>query len=402
MSALRHPKSEAEVSEIVREAGLKGASLRVQGGGTRAGIGRPTQDAILLSTAALSGITLYEPAEMVIGAKAGTPLAEIEAALAEKGQMLAFEPADFRLLFGSQGTPTIGAIAAGNISGPRRLWAGAARDSLIGVRFVNGAGEIIKSGGRVMKNVTGLDLVKLQAGAWGTLGVLTEVIFKVVPKPEIVATLVINGLDDADAITAMAEAITSPFEITGAAHLPDGVGGEGARSYLRIEGFAESVDYRTRELTTLLARHGKLTRLDGPVGASVWSAIRDAAPLATQASEAIPREAAIWRLSVKPSQAAGVVGAIRATRDARAFYDWGGGLIWIATGLADDAGATAIRAAAKAAKGYATLMRAPDALRAAIPVFEPEAAPVSALTRRIKASVDPARLINPGLMHAGI
>jgi glycolate oxidase FAD binding subunit len=396
MLTLRRPQNEAEVAEIVLEAGANSASLRVQGGGTRAGVGRPTQDAIFLSTAGLSGITLYEPAEMVIGAKAGTPLAEIEAALAEKGQMLAFEPADFRLLFGSQGTPTIGAIAAGNISGPRRLWAGAARDSLIGVRFVNGAGEIIKSGGRVMKNVTGLDLVKLQAGAWGTLGVLTEVIFKVVPKPETVATLVLTGLEDAIAIAAMAEAVTSPFEITGAAHLPDGVGGEGARTYLRIEGFAESVDYRAAELGKLLARHGKLMRLDGSVGVPVWSAIRDAAPLAE------PRDAAIWRLSVKPSRAAEVVAAIRATRSARALYDWGGGLVWLATDLADDAGATAVRAAAKAAKGYATLMRAPDSLRAAIPVFEPEAAPVAALTRRIKTSVDPAGIINPGRMFAGV
>lgn len=396
MLTLRRPQDEAEVSEIVREAGRNTASLRVQGGGTRTGVGRPTQDAVTLSMAGLSGITLYEPAEMVIGAKAGTPLAEIEAALAEKGQMLAFEPADYRLLYASQGSPSIGAIAAGNISGPRRLWAGAARDSLIGVRFVNGAGEIIKSGGRVMKNVTGLDLVKLQAGAWGTLGVLTEVIFKVVPKPETVATLVLSGLDDAAAIAAMAEAVTSPFEITGAASLPDGVGGEGARTYLRIEGFAESVDYRAAELGRLLARHGKLTRLDGPVGASIWSAIRDVAPLTE------PREAAIWRLSVKPSEAARAVAAIRATREARAFYDWGGGLIWLSTGLAEDAGAPAIRAAARAAKGYATLMRAPDALRAAIPVFEPEAAPVAALTRRIKASVDPAGIINPGLMHAGV
>jgi len=333
---------------------------------------------------------------MVIGARAGTPLAEIEAALAEKGQMLAFEPADYRLLYGTQGAPTIGAVAAGNISGPRRLWAGAARDSLIGVRFVNGAGEVIKSGGRVMKNVTGLDLVKLQAGAWGTLGVLTEVIFKVVPKPETVATLVLTGLDDATAVKAMAMAITSPFEITGAAHLPDKVGGEGARTYLRIEGFPVSVDYRAGALGKLLARFGTLSRLEAGIGASVWSAIRDAAPLAE------PRDAAIWRLSVKPGEAPAAVAAIRAVMPARAFYDWGGGLIWLAVSAEGDAGAAVIRAAAKAARGYATLMRAPDAVRAVVPVFEPESAAVAALTRRIKASVDPTGVINPGRMHAGV
>lgn len=396
MTTLKRPNDEAEVAALIREAAANGTSLRIQGGGTRAGLGRPTQDAATLSTAGLSGITLYEPAEMVIGAKAGTPLETIEKALAEKGQMLAFEPADFRLLFGTQGTPTIGAVAAGNISGPRRLWGGAARDSLIGVRFVNGNGEIIKSGGRVMKNVTGLDLVKLQAGAWGTLGVLTEVIFKVVPKPETTATFVLSGLDDAAAVKAMAMAITSPFEITGAAHLPDKVGGEGARTYLRIEGFPVSVDYRAGELAKLLSRFGTLSRLDESIGTSVWSTIRDAAPLAE------PRDAAIWRLSVKPSEAPATIEAIRPAMAVRAFYDWGGGLIWLAVSAEGDAGATVIRAAAKAAKGYATLMRAPDAVRAVVPVFEPESAAVAALTQRIKASVDPAGVINPGRMHAGV
>ncbi len=395
-ASLHTPATEEAVAEIVRIAGRSGQPIRIAGGGTRGGMGRPVQAGITLSTENLTGITLYEPAEMVIGAKAGTPLDIIEKALAEKGQMLAFEPADFRLLFGSRGNPTIGAVAAGNISGPRRLWGGACRDSLIGVRFVNGAGEIIKSGGRVMKNVTGLDLVKLQAGAWGTLGVLTEVIFKVVPKPETVATFVLSGLDDAAAIQAMATAITSPFEITGAAHLPDGVGDEGARTYLRIEGFPASVDYRAAELGRLLAKQGSLARLDDSEALSIWSAIRDGASLVE------PRDAAIWRLSVKPSEAPAAVAAIRASRKAEAYYDWGGGLIWLATDVADDAGVAVIRAAAKAAKGYATLVRAPDALRAAVPVFEPESAPIAALTKRIKASVDPTGIFNPGLMHAGV
>lgn len=399
---VQKPASEAAVAEIVREAKASRTPIRVVGGGTRGGIGRPVQAGITLSTETLSGITLYEPSEMVIGAKAGTPLAEIEKALAEKGQMLAFEPADFRRLYETSGSPTIGAIAAGNISGPRRIWSGACRDSLIGVRFVNGEGEVIKSGGRVMKNVTGLDLVKLQAGAWGTLGILTEVIFKVVPKPETVATLVLAGLDDAAAIKAMAEAITSPFEITGAAHLPDGVEAKssevasGSRTCLRIEGFAVSVEYRAAALGKLLAKYGTLSRLDDKTGASIWSAIRDGVPLVE------PREVAVWRLSVKPSLAAEAVAAIRTRREARAFYDWGGGLIWLATEASGDAGAAVIRAAAKVVKGYATLMRAPDAVRATVPVFEPETAPVAALTQRIKVSVDPGHLINPGLMHAGV
>lgn len=383
------PTSEAEAIEAMRSALAGKTPIRIAGGGTRTGIGRPVQSAVTISTASLSGITLYEPAEMVIGALAGTPLAEIEAALAEKGQMLPFEPADYRTLFGSTGTPTIGAIAAGNISGPRRLWAGAARDSLIGVRFVNGAGEIIKSGGRVMKNVTGLDLVKLQAGSWGTLGLLTEVIFKVSPRPETVATLRLEDLDDTRAVAAMSRAIGSPFEITGAAHVS-----QDRMTYLRIEGFSDSVAYRARALGKRLAEFGRLDRLDSSI--DIWTGIRDAGPVA------IPRERALWRLSVKPSLAAGMISAIRTMRDCEALYDWGGGLVWLATDASGDAGEKIVRGAARKAHGHATLVRAPDAIRASVAVFEPEAAPVTALTHRIKAAIDPSGLINPGLMHAGL
>ncbi|WP_246155655.1 FAD-binding protein [Rhabdaerophilum calidifontis] len=395
MATDTHPESEEAVAAAVRVAFEAGEPLRIIGGGTRAALGRPVQAARRLILDRLAGITLHEPAEMVIAAKAGTPLAAIEAALDAKGQMLAFEPADFRALFGSQGTPSIGAIAAGNISGPRRIWGGAARDSLIGLRFVNGRGEIVKSGGRVMKNVTGLDLVKLQAGAWGTLGILTEVTFKVVPKPETIATLALDGLDDPAAQAAMSAALASPFEITGAAHLAAGLAGETARTLLRIEGFGFSVDYRAGELARLLAPHGRLERLDNAAGRALWAAIRDGLPLAE------PREAALWRLSLKPSEAAAAVAAIRARRDARAYYDWGGGLVWLATAADGDAGAGVIRAAARAAHGHATLIRAPEPVRAAVSVFEPGPAPVAAITARIRAAVDPAGLLNPGLMHAG-
>jgi glycolate oxidase FAD binding subunit len=396
MEAVQRPTSEETLAALVREAFAAKRPIRIAGGSTRSGFGRPVQAGVTITLDRLTGITLHEPAEMIIAAKAGTPLAEIEAALDAKGQMLAFEPADFRSLYGSTGAPTIGAIAAGNISGPRRIWAGACRDSLIGVRFVNGAGEIIKSGGRVMKNVTGLDLVKLQSGAWGTLGILTEVTFKVVPKPETLATLVLDGLDDQNAITAMNAALASPFEITGAAHLPAGIAGKSARTLLRIEGFGFSVDYREKALAGLLAAHGRLQRLEPGEARALWAALRDASLLAEA------RDQVVWRLSVKPSEAAAALAAICAGRAARAFYDWGGGLVWLATAADGDAGAGIIRRAAKAANGYATLMRAPEAIRAAIPVFEPAPAPVAALAARIKAAIDPAGLLNPGLMHAGV
>ncbi len=390
------PGTEAEACERVRAASARSERLRIVGGGTKTGLGRPPQDEASLSARGLTGITLYEPAEMVIGARAGTPLAEVEALLATKGQMLPFEPVDYRGVFGTDGEPTIGAVAAINNSGPRRINAGAARDSLIGVRFVNGRGEAIKSGGRVMKNVTGLDLVKLMAGAHGTLGFLTEVTFKVLPANERVSTLVFSGLDDAKAIALLAAALGSPFEPTGAAHLPAGRGAGEARTLIRIEGFSESITYRLGELRRLLKRFGAPETLDGEASAALWRGVRDAAPLVE------PRGDALWRISTAPSKGPALTAAIAARREARWFYDWGGGLVWLATPAEGDAGAEAIRAAVRAQGGHATLVRAPDAVRAAVPVFEPLPEPLMRVTAGIKAAHDAAGIFNPGRMYAGV
>ncbi|UYW26183.1 glycolate oxidase subunit GlcE [Methylorubrum extorquens] len=391
------PASEQEAAAIVAQAAGRSEPLRLVGGGTKAALGRPPQDEATLAATGLTGITLYEPAEMVVAARAGTPLAEVEALLAGRGQMLPFEPMDHRPLLGSTGEPTFGAVAAANNSGPRRINAGAARDSLIGVRFVNGRGQPIKSGGRVMKNVTGLDLVKLMAGSWGTLGLLTEVTFKVLPVQEQVATLVLPGLSDAAAVEALATALGSPFELTGAAHWPAGIGGSEPRTLMRVEGFAKSVDYRLGELRRLLRRYGAAQVVEGAESAALWRAVRDATPLAE------PREAAIWRISTAPTRGPAVTAAIAAERAARWFYDWGGGLIWLATDASDDAGAAVIRAAVKAAgSGHATLVRAPETLRAAVPVFEPLPEPLMRITAGIKAAHDPAGIFNPGRMYAGV
>ncbi|MCJ2027309.1 glycolate oxidase subunit GlcE [Methylobacterium sp. J-067] len=390
------PGTEAEACERVRAASARSERLRIVGGGTKTGLGRPPQDEASLSARGLTGITLYEPAEMVIGARAGTPLAEVEALLATKGQMLPFEPVDYRGVFGTDGEPTIGAVAAINNSGPRRINAGAARDSLIGVRFVNGRGEAIKSGGRVMKNVTGLDLVKLMAGAHGTLGFLTEVTFKVLPVNERVSTLVFSGLDDARAIALLAAALGSPFEPTGAAHLPAGRGAGDARTLIRIEGFSDSITYRLGELRRLLKRFGAPETLDGEASAALWRGVRDAAPLVE------PRGDALWRISTAPSKGPALTAAIAARREARWFYDWGGGLVWLTTPAEDDAGAEAIRAAVRAQGGHATLVRAPDAVRAAVPVFEPLPEPLMRVTAGIKAAHDAAGIFNPGRMYAGV
>lgn len=393
---LHIPATEAQVCAIVKSLIGGGTPLSISGGGTRAGLGRPTQTHSTLSSAGLSGITLYEPAEMVIGARAGTPLAQVQKTLADRGQMLPFEPMDHRALFGTTGEPTIGAVAAGNISGPRRINAGAARDSLIGIRLVNGKGEAIKSGGRVMKNVTGLDLVKLVAGSHGTLGFLTEVIFRVLPVPERIVTLVWRGLSDEAGVALLSAALGSPFEPMAAAHLPAGIGADQARTLLRLENFSDSIDYRSRELIALLAAHGAPERVEGEASRELWLDVRDARFFAGT-------DEAVWRLSVAPTAGPKATMAIAArVQGARWFYDWGGGLVWLAVPPGGDAGAAAIRAAIRPLGGHATLVRAPDAVRASVPVFEPLAEPLRLVTAGIKASFDPAGIFEPGRMYAGV
>lgn len=402
MREIVSPLSEVECAEMIRDARAARRPIVIEGGGTRSGLGRPVAADRVLSTRGLAGITLYEPAELVISARAGTPLAEIEATLRAKKQRLAFEPMDHRALFGTDGAPTIGAIAACNISGPRRIQAGAARDHLIGIRLVNGFGEIVKSGGRVMKNVTGLDLVKLGCGAYGTLGVLTEVTFKVLPQPETAATLALRDLDDSKAIAALSAGLTSPFQITGAAHLPAGLESPEAEALtlLRLEGAPASVDYRCGALTKLLEAFGTAEVLAPERAAKLWHAARDVLPLAE------PREAAIWRLSVAPSRGPDVVAAVKQRRSARYFYDWSGGLIWLSVAAEGDAGAAAVREALAEAGGneggHATLIRAPEEIRGRVNVFQPLAAPLMQISQGIKASFDPDHIVNPGRMYAGI
>ncbi|MCO5092469.1 FAD-binding protein [Bosea sp. (in: a-proteobacteria)] len=390
------PTTEAQACAVVKSVVDSATPLALCGGGTRAGLGRPVQAASTLSSAGLTGITLYEPAEMVIAARAGTPLALVQETLAAHGQILPFEPMDHRALYGSEGEPTIGAVAACNISGPRRINAGAARDSLIGVRLVNGRGEMIKSGGRVMKNVTGLDLVKLMSGSHGTLGFLTEVTFRVLPRPERIVTLQWRGLSSDEGVALLSKALGSPFEPMAAAHLPAGLAGEAALTLLRLENFADPIAYRAGELAALLGAYGVPDRLEGAGPDALWRDIRDAAFFADTGE-------AVWRLSLAPTNGPKATAAIaRALPAARSFHDWGGGLVWLAVPADGDAGAAAIRAALRPLGGHATLVRAPDAVRAAADVFQPLSGPLMRLTAGIKTSFDPAGIFEPGRMYAGI
>jgi glycolate oxidase FAD binding subunit len=388
------PADEAEAGEMAREARARGEKLDIVGGGTRLGLGRPAEGARRLSTERLAGIVFHEPAEMTLCAKAGTPLGVVEAALAAHGQMLPFEPIDHRTLFGGAGEPTVGGLVATNASGPRRISAGAARDSLIGLRLVNGRGEAVKSGGRVMKNVTGLDLVKVNCGAHGTLGLVAEATFKLLPRPQAEATILLRRLDDEAGVAAMTRALGSPYGVTGAAWIGPGMGREFSRTLLRIEGFADSVDYRAERLIALNADLGAKHALTGEGSRSLWQAVRDAEFIAE------PRQRAVWRVSLAPSRAARFVARLGAAALAH-FYDWGGGLVWLASEPTEEAAAV-VRAALAPLGGHATLVRAPDDLRARVAVFEPLSPPLARLTRGVKASFDPDGVFNFGRMHVGM
>ena len=371
------PVDEQELSEAV--AGAEGP-LRIVGGGTRT-VGRPVAGEVL-SVSGLSGIELYEPGALTIVAKAGTPLADVEAALAAENQRLPFEPMDMRGLLGTSGEPTIGGVVAANVSGPRRIQAGACRDSLIGVRFVDGRGTVLKNGGRVMKNVTGYDLVKLMAGSYGTLGVLSEVAFKVLPGVETRACVLINGLSNSDAVAAMSTALGSPFEVSGAAHTPAGVDGHPV-TMLRLEGFADSVAYRAGRLRELLAEFGDIAVETDPDKVQAgWRWVRDVEPFHGRAGD-------VWRVSVKPSDGPEI--AARAGGDV--LFDWGGGLIWA---LVPDG--TDLRAQLGTFSGHATLIRASEETRARLSVFQPEPAPVAALSEGLRRQFDPKGLLNSGIM----
>jgi len=396
-ASVLHPTDENDAALIVSRAVAKRRFLGIVGGDTRAGLGRPSTHAERISSSAMSGITLYEPTELIIGAKAGTPVAEVISALEREGQMLAFEPIDHRRIFGSQGEPTIGGMAATNASGPRRIKAGAARDAMLGVRFINGLGQPVKSGGRVMKNVTGLDLTKVLAGSHGTLGFLTEVTFKVAPQPEQSVTLEITGLNDERAIEALSAALGSPFEPSGAAHLPAGRGDGRSRTLIRIEGFRDSVKHRLDALAAFLGRWGTSTTIEGADSTTLWADIRDGGFIANPASNAI------WRVSSTPSYGPAIAAAAgSAIEGASWFYDWGGGLIWLSVPASNDAGGHVIRGALVSRGGHATLVRAPDTIRQSVAPFQPPPETALRLTTGVKHSFDPQGVFEPGRMYEGI
>ncbi len=403
------PADLTELRDQIAEALAAEEPVELFGGGSKRGLGRPVQAAHQLDLTRLAGIRDYAPSELVLTAGAGTPLGEIEVALEEAGQMLAFEPPDWRGLLGSGGQdsvgPTLGGVLACNLSGPRRVKAGAARDHFLGFRAVSGRGEIFKAGGKVIKNVTGYDLPKLMAGSYGTLAALEEVTVKVLPRPETVATLLFTNIEPAAAGHLMTAALGSPHEVSGAAYLPVEAAMPVARLNsdgtvaLRLEGPAQSVEFRRDSLIREHVTDGVCEILSASETIVFWRAIGEAAALAGLTGHAV------WRISVAPARGAELGREISRALDAVWFLDWGGGLLWAAVAETGDAGAEIIRAAISGPDdrntGHATLIKGSPALRSAVAVFEPQSAPLAALSRRVKDAFDPTHILNPGRMVEG-
>ncbi|MBU0725371.1 MAG: FAD-binding protein [Alphaproteobacteria bacterium] len=404
MSDTMRPETLDQLRDAVAWAVAEETPLEIVARGTKRGLGRTMQTDHTLDTSAFSGISLYEADELVMSAGPGTMLAEIEAALAAQNQQLAFEPGDWGPLLGQPaGMGSIAGIFACNIAGPRRLKAGAARDHILGFKGVSGRGEIYKAGSRVVKNVTGYDLPKLFCSAYGTLTVASELTFKVLPAPEKTYSVLILGLDDATAASAMALAMTSPHEVSAAAHLPAGITAGFGVSYvreagaavtaIRVEGPGPSVEHRCRELRALLAGFGQVEELHTHNSLRFWRELADVAPFAARP------DMQLWRVSVAPLSGPVVAAALP---DATYYFDWAGGLVWLGLPPAPNAHADAVRAAVAATGGgHATLIRAAADVRATVPVFQPQDAALAALSRRVKDSFDPRGVLNPGRLYPG-
>jgi glycolate oxidase FAD binding subunit len=404
MTGTLTPRDENEIVEIVSAAVYREQTIELVGHGTKASIGRAAQTEFTLDLSGIKGIEAYQPDELILAAKAGTPVAEIEKLLADNNQELAFEPMDFDpLLNTKKGRGTLGGLIAANMSGPRRIKAGAVRDFTLGVTAVSGRAEIFKSGGRVVKNVTGYDLSKFVAGSWGTLCAMTSLTIKVLPAAEDASTVLVLGLDAAKAREAMSMAMGSSCEVSGAAHLPERtvpkIGGPAAKAgravtALRLEGIPASVAYRKAKLEELLKSFGRLGMLNRDDTHAFWRAVRDCVPFADRTNRAV------WRISTAPTDGPKVGAALAAATGAEIFYDWAGGLIWAEMpGLFPEE--RAVRASL-GGTGHATLMRADPTVRASAAPFEPLDPGLSALIQRVKAGFDPKGILNPGRMYAGV
>jgi glycolate oxidase FAD binding subunit len=398
-------RNAADVEQVVRAAIASDQPLEIIGHGSKRLIGQPMATNALLDLSELNAVTAYEPNELIITVQAGAPLADVQSLIDSKNQQFAFEPINTSALLGTPDIGTVGGMIGAGLAGPRRIKAGGARDHLLGAHAVSGFGDSFKTGGRVVKNVTGYDLCKLLAGSWGTLAVMTEVTLKVMPRPESERTLTLRGLDDVTANRAMTAALGSPFDVSGAAHLPNSafrpaagalarLGSPGAAvTLLRLEGIAASAAHRADSLGKALAPFGGAEILQDAASAAVWSAIRDVQPFAAGGTlGAWP----VWRIVCPPASGGAFGQALARDSGGDVIYDWAGGLIWAAVPPKSDAQAALVRQRVDAVGGHATLIRASEQVRRQVDVFHPQAGGLAGLSERVRNSFDPKNILNRG------
>ena len=396
-----------DVEQVVRAALASEQPLEIIGGGSKRGIGQPMATNALLDLAALNAVTSYEPNELIITVQAGAPLADVLSLIDSKNQQFAFEPMNTSQLLGTPSIGTIGGMIGVGLAGPRRIKAGGARDHLLGAHAVSGFGDSFKAGGRVVKNVTGYDLCKLLAGSWGTLAVMTEVTLKVMPRAESERTLVLRGLDDISANRAMTAALGSPFDVSGAAHVPNSAfrAAQGALAdlgspqqavtLLRLEGITASAAHRAASLSEALGSFGAAEIVEDATSAAIWSSVRDVAPFAANgALGAWP----VWRIVCPPASGGALGQALARDTGGDVIYDWGGGLIWAALPPSTDASAEMLRSRVNAVGGHATLLRASEVVRGNVDVFHPQQSGLASLSERVRLSFDPKNILNRGRM----
>jgi glycolate oxidase FAD binding subunit len=396
-----------DVEQVVRAALASEQPLEIIGGGSKRVIGQPMATNALLDLSSLSAVTSYEPNELIITVQAGAPLADVLSLIDSKNQQFAFEPMNTAQLLGAPDIGTIGGMIGAGLAGPRRIRAGGARDHLLGAHAVSGFGDSFKAGGRVVKNVTGYDLCKLLAGSWGTLAVMTEVTLKVMPKAESERTLVLRGLDDLTANRAMTAALGSPFDVSGAAHVPNSafravqgaladLGSPGqAVTLLRLEGITASAADRAASLGASLGPFGTAEIIEDATSAAIWTSVRDVAPFAADgALGAWP----VWRIVCPPASGGALGQALARDTGGDVIYDWGGGLIWAALPPSTDASAGVLRSRVDAVGGHATLLRASEEVRRSVDVFHPQQDGLASLSERVRLSFDPKNILNRGRM----
>jgi glycolate oxidase FAD binding subunit len=399
-----------DVEQVVRAAIANDQPLEIVGHGSKRQIGQPMATNAVLDLSALNTVSSYEPSELIVTVQAGAPLADVKSLIDSRNQQFAFDPMDTAPLLGTPKAGTIGGMIGAGLAGPRRIRSGGARDHLLGAHAVSGFGDSFKSGGKVVKNVTGYDLCKLLTGSWGTLAVMTEVTLKVMPRPETERTLVLRGLDDVAAGRAMTAALGSPFDVSGAAHLPGSIfrpangaltalASQGqAVTLLRLEGIEASAVSRAASLTRLMAEFGAAEFIEDAASSETWDAIRDVLPFAADgALGAWP----VWRIVCPPASGGALGQQLARETGGDVIYDWGGGLIWAALPPKPDAQAATVRSRVEAAGGHAMLIRAAEEVRRHLDVFQPQAAGLAALGERVRHSFDPKNILNRGRMARG-